>query len=713
MDNVEPRIRIRTRQSISGAIRTRQSINEARNQDLMLALRHGVPTILVDCFYLNLVEFPELTSMDYLLMEACSEYLPMSSKLNAYCTLLARPLISAAIMATRYLPTLSPDELLARKLFMIYGIDLKRGEMSDEAVLESRQKINEILLSRMPLKTDLMKAAGSMLEACKNVKEQQLIPGTTAASVIPDWDNAKDCSAQTFTFYKRFGHCLSKMVFTSEAMANLWGMLADPNIPYVNLTWIDISTEITTETLNGAWSVYNVNNIIGLYDFLGANLRSVATNQICASIFAYVMSIEKKFFSDTWIEFMRKFFKSTPPNFSIESILKEPVLEHYAFLVSRDIVDTKKFYGSLYNIISPAIRYGMNSIHLFIKQSAMANTIFARIISSTVVRMRFFDIEVLIKMGIPDADVVNFLTLVLAVLRAPFHTFIKIHKNVFDYPHLAYVCNYLARNCIREDFPYAYCGDVLNHCFLKMADMNNMAKVYYEAHQTLESRGMTFLLPALNRTAKEAEINGRLRPNLTPTEERAECLLAGKRALEQLEPREEKLKLPGEENIEDQLDEAARVRAKIAKVKADRFKWTQRKQQIQFKLLSEQEIVDHIKAGRTHRSIAFNEICSRMFKTSEQRINTNEQSLISPSCFYQITNEDVCMFALWNITVPREYTQVDPYTPDEGNRYFIAPKKCVDAPNDNLDDTTPLQNKPSDGVPDLKICLIENPPPNN
>lgn len=83
--------------------------------------------------------------------------------------------------------------------------------------------------------------------------------------------------------------------------------------------------------------------------------------------------------------------KELVANFYFKDTLKKAVLEHYATFVPRKTSNESKFYNYWFNFMLLFTRRYMYAMRWMVEQSAAANTTFASVINSTVVRMRYFD----------------------------------------------------------------------------------------------------------------------------------------------------------------------------------------------------------------------------------------------------------------------------------------------------------------------------------
>nr|BDG58443.1 nucleoprotein [Chuviridae sp.]BDG58449.1 nucleoprotein [Chuviridae sp.] len=528
----------------------------------------------------------------------------------------------------------SSDVIMARLYGEIAATNFALEKNTYNDVVQARSNIYKILMGNCPSRNTFQATITDIVKRCRESPKNQII---TAAEASKFMDTISSVSLQTHIFYSMRGQAVSSVFFRDNNAQNAWINLADPLVDYVDLDNInfDVVDEITP-----IWQQMTEGSMLGYLEARAIQSVDKCRSLIAGAMFAYIVSMTKEHnLTASWISRRKQQFQARLPGLNLDAYITEGIIRQYPrFYAVRDPT-----WENIYNQL--AICWSMLqsneglSLAWIIEQSTSSNVTCLITIADVVSRLQYFDVELLIRKGVPEENFVNACRMALDLLRNPFCSIVRPTINLRQYADLAYLCTYIKRELMKDIVFGGYRGSTGGMCVIAESELRILATGLFNISKAKTETELT-LFDQYNKTVQGFTIR---------------------------EIGHEVFKIPVVPRDTADAEAAAQERDLDRQA---RLGWPRQARDLPHgsKMVTTEDMVNELDAHQSRRSKSFKAIMTSLYSVQTQvPLNVVPLNTLDlPSPLRQISDALSNALADWHIETPAEWkTAIPPYQPQD------------------------------------------------
>ncbi|QPB73965.1 nucleoprotein [hymenopteran chu-related virus 123] len=538
------------------------------------------------------------------------------------------------------------DIIMARLYGEIVAANFASEKNTRQDVINARASIYKILISNRPSQNTFQSAISDIVRRCKEAARNQIV---TVEEALKFMDTRRPISLQTHTFYMMRGHALSSEFLKHEDARNAWINLADPLVEYVDITHINFEiiddiTPVWLEMSEGSMLAYLESKAIQNVD----RCRSL----IAGATFVYIVSMTKEHnLTASWISRRKQQFQSRLPGLNLDAFITEGIVRQYPrFYAIKDPTWESVYYQLAMCWSMLQSNEGL-SLAWIIEQSTSSNVTCLITIADVVSRLQYFDVELLIRKGVPESNFTNACRMSLDLLRNPFCSIVRPTVNLRQYADLAYICTHIKRELMKDVVFGGYRGSAGGMCVVAESELRILATGIFNISKAKTETELT-LFDQYNKTVQGYTVR---------------------------EIGNEVFKIPLLPRGQEDAAAADQIRELDRQTRAG---WPRQARDLPHGtvMVTSEEMVAELEAHQSQRSRSFKVIMTNLYSVQTQ-VPLNvipTETLDMPSPLRTISDAVSEALADWNIETPEEWKVDVPAYHPENNIGQVSPNiaKC-------------------------------------
>ena len=419
------------------------------------------------------------------------------------------------------------DVIMARLYGEIAATSFASEKNTRRDIIIARSSIYKILLSNRPAQNSFQVAITDIIRRCKEAPRHQIVTVEEASKFM---DTRQPVSLQTHVFYTMRGQTISSNFLKNENAKNAWIDLADPLVDYVELD--DINFDIIDD-ITPVWMQMSENSMLGYLEARAIQNVDKCRSLIAGATFVYIVSMTKEHnLTASWISRRKQQFQARLPGLNLDAYITEGIVRQYPRFYAMKDPTWENIYNQLAMCWSMLQSNEGLSLAWVIEQSTSSNVTCLITIADVVSRLQYFDVELLIRKGVPESNFVNACRMALDLLRNPFCSIVRPTINLRQYADLAYLCTHIKRELMKDTVFGGYRGAAGGMCVVAESELRilaagvfNISKAKTEAELSLfdqynktvqgftvrEIGNEVFKIPIVARDQENAEAAERVR----------------------------------------------------------------------------------------------------------------------------------------------------------------------------------------------------------
>ena len=419
------------------------------------------------------------------------------------------------------------DVIMARLYGEIAATSFASEKNTRRDIIIARSSIYKILLSSRPAQNSFQVAITDIIRRCKEAPRHQIVTVEEASKFM---DTRQPVSLQTHVFYTMRGQTISSNFLKNENAKNAWIDLADPLVDYVELD--DINFDIIDD-ITPVWMQMSENSMLGYLEARAIQNVDKCRSLIAGATFVYIVSMTKEHnLTASWISRRKQQFQARLPGLNLDAYITEGIVRQYPRFYAMKDPTWENIYNQLAMCWSMLQSNEGLSLAWVIEQSTSSNVTCLITIADVVSRLQYFDVELLIRKGVPESNFVNACRMALDLLRNPFCSIVRPTINLRQYADLAYLCTHIKRELMKDTVFGGYRGAAGGMCVVAESELRilaagvfNISKAKTEAELSLfdqynktvqgftvrEIGNEVFKIPIVARDQENAEAAERVR----------------------------------------------------------------------------------------------------------------------------------------------------------------------------------------------------------
>ena len=330
------------------------------------------------------------------------------------------------------------DVIMARLYGEIAATSFASEKNTRRDIIIARSSIYKILLSNRPAQNSFQVAITDIIRRCKEAPRHQIVTVEEASKFM---DTRQPVSLQTHVFYTMRGQTISSNFLKNENAKNAWIDLADPLVDYVELD--DINFDIIDD-ITPVWMQMSENSMLGYLEARAIQNVDKCRSLIAGATFVYIVSMTKEHnLTASWISRRKQQFQARLPGLNLDAYITEGIVRQYPRFYAMKDPTWENIYNQLAMCWSMLQSNEGLSLAWVIEQSTSSNVTCLITIADVVSRLQYFDVELLIRKGVPESNFVNACRMALDLLRNPFCSIVRPTINLRQYADLAYLCTHI------------------------------------------------------------------------------------------------------------------------------------------------------------------------------------------------------------------------------------------------------------------------------
>lgn len=600
-------------------------------QRVIQARRRGLPSVMAN--FSRLLTSSNDSLMPTVLVaygDTCAE----EFNDRMYTSWHARALLAEAVAANwaRANSVTNTEVIMARLYGELTATNFASEKRTRQDVLNARANIYKILLSSKPPQNTFQASLTDIIKRCREAPQNQIVTVQEASKFM---DIQHPVSLQTHVFYSMRGQAIPSGVFKNENARNAWVDLSDPEVENTDLNNIDFDI---IDDIAPIWSQMTEGSMLGYIETRAIQNVDKCRALIAGATFSYIVSMTKEHnITASWISRRKQQFQSRLPGLNLDAYITEGVVKQYPRFYAMKDPTWESMYSQLAMCWSMLQSNEGLSLAWIIEQSTSSNVTCLITIADVVSRLQYFDVDLLLRKGIPESNFTNACRMALDLLRNPFCSIVRPTVNLRQYADLAYLCSHIKRELMKDVVFGGYRGLAGGMCVVAESELRVLANGIFNISKAKTETELT-LFDQYNKSIHGYTIR---------------------------EIGNEVFKIPIHPRGHEDAETAEQKRELDRQARAG---WPRQARDLPHGavMVTPDEMVSELDASQSIRSKSFKVIMTHLYSVQTQvplNVIPNE-TLDMPSPLRPIS--DVVAEALnnWNITTPDEWkVPVPPYNP--------------------------------------------------
>nr|QPL15385.1 nucleoprotein [Hymenopteran chu-related virus OKIAV122]DAZ89734.1 TPA_asm: nucleoprotein [Chelostoma florisomne mononega-like virus] len=562
------------------------------------------------------------------------------------------------------------DVIMARLYGEIAATNFASEKNTRRDVAAARSSIYKILLNSRPARNTFQAVITDIIKRCRDAPQNQIVTAEEASKFM---DTIEPVSLQTHIFYTMRGQAIPFDFLRNENAQNAWVDLSDPLVNYVDLDNIvfDIIDDIAPN-----WSQMTESSMLGYLEARAIQNVDRCRSLIAGATFVYIVSMTKEHnLTASWISRRKQQFQSRLPGLNLDAYITEGIVRQYPRFYAIKDPTWESIYNQLAMCWSMLQSNEGLSLAWIIEQSTSSNVTCLITIADVVSRLQYFDVELLIRKGVPESNFANACRMALDLLRNPFCSIVRPTINLRQYADLAYLCSHIKRELMKDVVFGGYRGSAGGMCVLAESELRILATGVFNISKAKTETELT-LFDQYNKTVQ----------NYTVREIGNEVF---------------KIPVMPREQVDDEIAERIRELDRQA-----RTAWPRQARDLPIGtiMVTPEEMVTELDAHQSQRSRSFKIVMTSLYSVQTQ-VPLNiipVDTLDMPSPLRTISDAVSNALADWNIETPAEWREIVPaYDPQE-NIGVVSPNIIRCPLRENVNNRLPI-------MPQVPVDLADEP----
>ena len=388
------------------------------------------------------------------------------------------------------------DVIMARLYGEIAATNFASEKNTLRDIIAARSNIYKILISNRPAQNSFQVSITDIIKRCKEAPRNQIVTIDEARKFM---ETDQPVSLQTHVFYTMRGQALPSEFLKNDDAQNAWINLADPLVDYVALD--DINFDIIDD-ITPIWLTLSENSMLGYLEARAIQNVDKCRSLIAGATFVYIVSMTKEHnLTASWISRRKQQFQARLPGLNLDAYITEGIVRQYPRFYTMKDPTWELIYNQLAMCWSMLQSNEGLSLAWVIEQSTSSNVTCLITIADVVSRLNFFDVELLIRKGVPESNFTNACRMALDLLRNPFCSIVRPTVNLRQYADLAYLCSHIKRELMKDVVFGGYRGSAGGMCVVAESELRILAAGIFNISKAKTETELT-LLDQYNKTVQ-------------------------------------------------------------------------------------------------------------------------------------------------------------------------------------------------------------------